>query len=361
MNWKDYADLIQRARADGSNISKKYIEFSREKFAKLSHIAPRVWQAAMVHRYILPPKLQNDYVSQEACDSMFLDFIMAYVTGMADKDDDVTHITYINNIRALEFDRPTYFIERSLAEALIRTDVPLDLNVNDIHWIYPQLRLYIPNDLLYIIRNGKTNPAMFIDICKVEENTTYSISNAMRKELYDLGGWNFPRHEVSKESILINTCLNFDCDESNIAYAVTAPWEGTTMRKMIDIGNSFHLQGGMENDQLDHEFMSRVLCFAMNVMLRLSSLPAETQQILKQSKTIRKPKQEGKRTIVGLYAAKIIGMDDESHPAQHHEPIDPTGRHLVAHWRKGHWRRQAYGPKMGLRRFQWIQPYHVGQ
>src|SRR4029077_20564808 len=227
-------------------------------------------------------------------------------------------------MRALEFERPTYYIERSLAEALIRTDVPLDLQVEDIHWIYPQLRIYLPNDLIAINRNGIRNPAMFIDICKGEVGTSYQMPSIFRSELRSIGGWYFPEHKVPEDSFIMTTFLHFDCDEGNINYAVTSPWKGETLRKLIDIGNTLDLMGGLVSDEADHEFMSRVTCFALNVLLRLSSLPAAEQEALKQTKTIRKPRHEGKRSIVGLYAAKIIGMGEIPKLVVSHEKIEPT-------------------------------------
>ena len=74
--------------------------------------------------------------------------------NFAPVEHEVTHVHYINAIRALEVERPTYYVERDLVGALVRTDVPLDLQMQGIHWIYPQLRLYLPKEFLAITRNG---------------------------------------------------------------------------------------------------------------------------------------------------------------------------------------------------------------
>ena len=47
--------------------------------------------------------------------------------GILPVEHEVTHVHYINAGRALEVERPTYYVERDLGEALVRTDVPLDL------------------------------------------------------------------------------------------------------------------------------------------------------------------------------------------------------------------------------------------
>jgi hypothetical protein len=360
MDYNNYIEALRQFKAEGLLPSKEYLRIGNEKYKIVGHLAPNLWKVIMSHRYILPSRIQSDYVNQEVCDMLLLDFLMAYSAGALPNDDDVTHVSYINVLRALEFARPTYYIERALAEALLRTDVPLDLGTEDIHWIYPQFRIYLPNNLISINRRGKANPAMFIDLCNVDSDAVYRMPFSFRQELRMLGGWYFPEHKVPKESLIMNTQLHFDSEEGLIAYAVTVPWEGTTMREMINIGNEYNLMSGLPNDELDHEFMARVLCLAINIMLRLSSLPNEAQAYLKaETKVIRKPKEEGKRRIAGLYAARIIGMDEAKRPTKPMVPAVPTGKHLVAHWRRGHWRRQAYGPKAGLRRFQWIAPYHT--
>ena len=342
-------------------MSKEYLKWGTEQYSQLSTVTPRLWNSIMAHRYLLPSRLQADYINQEACDYLFMDFIISYSLRMLPPEDDVIHVHYMSAIRALEFERPTYYVERGLAEALLRTDVPMDLEVSDIHWIYPQLRFYLPNNLIAITRNGQLNPAMFIDVCRAGKNDIYSLPKVYQQELLRIGANNFPEHEIPIEAFIMTTSLHFDCSEGNINYAVTAPWD-TTMRNMITIGNTHYLQGSMTNDELDHGFTSRLLCFAINVLLMLSALPPEAQTSLRQPATvIRKPKQEGKRSIVGLYAAKVIGWEQAPQRPRGDLPPTPTGRHLAAHWRRGHWKRQAYGPKSGLRRHQWIAPYHVGE
>src|SRR4029077_9104501 len=151
-NKEKYVDVMRQIRAEGKIISKEFIRWA-EKYKSLSIKTPNLWKVVMSRRHLLPERLQGEYGSQEACDFLALDFIVSYSMGIFPDEDTVTHVSYINAMRALEFERPTYYIERSLAEALIRTDVPLDLQVEDIHWIYPQLRIYLPNDLIAINRN----------------------------------------------------------------------------------------------------------------------------------------------------------------------------------------------------------------
>lgn len=44
----------------------------------------------------------------------------------------------------------------------------------------------------------------------------------------------------------------------------------------------------------------------------------------------------------------------------HSKNLNAHGATKAAHWRSGHWRRQAYGPGWSLRRLKWIAPVMVG-
>jgi hypothetical protein len=203
---------------------------------------------------------------------------------------------------------------------------------------------------------------MYIDICQAEKDKIYSMPLALRKELSLIGGSFFPPHEVPMEALLMNSTLDFDSPEGSIGYALATPWEGKVMDEIINVGNTYSLDSPLISDDLDRNFQSRLICFAINVMLMLSALPPEEQNKLRQeTRVIRQPKLEGKHAIAGLYPAKLIGVEQVPKQTRLQLKSEPTGRHLSAHWRRGHWRRQAYGPKSGLRRFQWIAPYHVGQ
>ena len=358
--YSQYKEMLDRIRASGVDVIDEYLSYAKKTYGG-SHpvvVCPKLLQAVTAHRYLLPNRLQSDYIKQEICDYLFLDFMVSYSLGLLEFDD-ITHICYIIGLEALKYERPTYYIERSLAEALLRTDVPQDVQSGDIHWIYPQLRIYLPNNLIGITRNENFNPVMYLDICHGKAEAEHQMPFVWAEELYKIGGKYFPKHVIPHEAFLMNAHLHIDCAESSINYGYTVPWHATKIREMIDVGNTSMLQSEMVSDDLDKQFTSRVFCFAVNVMLYLSSLPEEAHRTLVQQQTvIRKPKQEGKRHIPGLYAAKVIGIDDiKRQPDIEKLKTEPTGRHVIAHWRRGHWRRQAYGPKMGLRRFQWIAPY----
>jgi hypothetical protein len=93
---------------------------------------PKTWQRVAEKRYVLPKYRQEDYYNQDLLNFYLLDHIMAFGRG-AFEDDAPNTAAYINECLALEYGRPTFYLERELGAAFLRTEVPGDLEADDIH------------------------------------------------------------------------------------------------------------------------------------------------------------------------------------------------------------------------------------
>ena len=98
----------------------------------------------------------------------------------------------------------------------------------------------------------------------------------------------------------------------------------------------------------------------------LSQWPQNTPVKLKGRTESGTPK-EKKRALSKLHALGFSIINEVGtrfgEQTQHKPPMDRSDGDAVqlrAHWRKGHWRHQAYGPKSGLRKLKWIMPVYVG-
>lgn len=68
---------------------------------------------------------------------------------------------------------------------------------------------------------------------------------------------------------------------------------------------------------------------------------------------------KSKLEALGYVPVHICGQQLASQVATHVDPA--TGlRHVTTHWRRGHWRRQAFGPNRSLRKLIWVMPVRVG-
>jgi hypothetical protein len=55
-----------------------------------------------------------------------------------------------------------------------------------------------------------------------------------------------------------------------------------------------------------------------------------------------------------------VHLAGRSFPEHQVGPVGRAGRHVRAHWRRGHWRRQPYGEGRAFRRLVWVMPSVVG-
>lgn len=72
---------------------------------------------------------------------------------------------------------------------------------------------------------------------------------------------------------------------------------------------------------------------------------------------------QSKLTSMGYLQVHRVGLDFHRlalEAEKGHLPDSASGRSgPKAHWRRGHWRHQAHGPEMSLRKLRWIQPLRV--
>lgn len=360
---KDIRDSMQKLRKkfpQARSLAEAYLMFRKDSYRNLSKDYPVMWQYMLGKRYLLPNYRQADYANQEACEYLRMDQFFGYLEGNMDLKDHVSAHCINAYIKAMHYNRPTFFLERELGEPLIRTKLPLDFYTSDINWRWPAFRVYLPKNLLTITKDGETSGAMFLDICYVGKHDLFDLPKPIALELYTNYGQpigKIPMLQSDFEGMSISTILDFDSSESAIAYVASAKLEQQTMRDIIKDSHE-KLDSPVESDETDVEFQKKALVLAINILLFLSSVPIEYET---NETPIRKAKLEGKRMLTGLFPAKFIGQQQlrkASKPS--HIASVPTGQTLAPHWRAGHWKRQPFGPKNQDRKLIWISIYHTG-
>jgi hypothetical protein len=362
----DAFERIRRmAEAAGKSFSQTYLEYSQDRYKKLQKQIPVLWKTVMGKRYILPHHRQRDYFSQEICDYSVLDSCRAWTQGaVAEHIDEVLHTQYAGMVMEMLYGRPTYFLEREISKALMETKLPDDFMIEDIRWVFPAFRVYLPKGLLTIHRQGVDQSMMYLDLLKVDKDVSYEFSPAIKEELRLLGGWYFVPFKNNYDGMGVSGNLDFDGSEAGMGYAATAPLNGITIKKLLDYQGTRQLESALRSDEVDQIFINQMQVLGVNILMFLSSYPIEAEKLedakrMDKQMMIRPPKMEGDRLISGLYKAKFIGdsyFRDRPRPT----PAGTAGYHVAEHWTKGHWRRVAHGPKMGQRRLQWIGMYKSG-
>jgi hypothetical protein len=363
--WTDAGKEVLQTLKDlakhypGKSITDAFIASRKQYYMDLPKLFPALSKAVLSKRYILPNYRQTDYVKQEACDYLLLDSFFGHLSAQIPVADHVSVHCLNNFVNALHYGRPTFYLERELGEPLLRAKLPLDYYTSDINWRFPAFRVYLPRNLLTITRDGAPSNVMFLDINHVRKGKGLEVPKDIKAELskHSFAGY-IPLLESGFEGLSVSWVLDFDSPSCVMAYAVSTGIEEGQIRDLIKQSHG-KLATPFESDELDTDFSNKVLFLAINILLFMSSVPIEYES----TTAFRKPKTEGTRLIPGLYPAKFIGQSQLRPSSKQAAPTAghlPTGKHLAAHWRAGHWKRQPFGPKQVDRKLVFILTYHVG-
>jgi len=331
---------------------------------RVAQACPLTWAAVTGKRYIVPAHRQGDYWNQEALDNLMAFFLATYVGGdYGQKPDHVIRLMYMSAVLALKEQRPTYFLERELGEALMRTQLPGDLSTDDIHWRRSHMRIMLPKGLVGIDREDGRRDAMYLDIAKARAGVLERLPEPYQKELSMFSlmhgrpmGRDLPTPVFDKDGLMVATQLSGDINtDPGLNYGLVRPFEG---RKLKDIRVGEHFDTGAQCDESDDHLMDRMEHLAVNILLFMGSVPLEYDP--EKSELLRKPRQVNDRLIPALWAAKFVGRS-QYRPSQkpHYHQATFTGRKLPQMWRAGHWKRQHFGPKYGESKLIWIEPYQT--
>jgi hypothetical protein len=365
MDSSEYYKIIKeeqkKAKAEGTTVSQIFLRNISQKFKNREKQIPYLWRAIMGKKYLLPNYRQSDYVNQEVYSYLMLSSIIGMGEGnMGKKEDEVVTTHYVSCLRQIEFDRPTYWLERELVKPMMKTKLPDDLLISDINWRWPCFRVYLPKGMLTIEKNGQTNSIIYLDILKVTKDEQYTLPSALKKDLWTLGAFLNPTYKNGFDGFSVSGTIDIDDPESTIGYAGVSPIDGMTVQKLMD-RKSRDLNKDFPSDLSDDDLVHRMLGLGLNILISLSSPPTEYDTDPSKA-IIRRPKQEGDRTIPGLYHAKFVGdaMLRPKKAAGASTLHFPSGYTQEAQWRSGHWKRVWFGPKRGQSRLQWIPLYHTG-
>ena len=338
---------------------------------ELAKFAPRLGELIWGRRYVLPNYRQPDYYPQRWGDLIYGGQLMDPIQ-VGRVIDDVANAGFCNAIRAMECRRPQLWLERELGEALVRTEVPADINTDDVKFRWPGMRIWLPKRLLAL---GERD-LMFFDVCCVPLEKRLNIPEPYAAEINALGReYNWPYKDAvyctlstayAQTGLFITGNLNGRDPEritkedisrgDFMLYGVIKPFDDLTLGSIARVAHSGeHLDSPYKSTERDDEFCEKILHVALQTLLYLGSMPMEYEPEI-----LRKGRTEGKHSIPALLRAKFVGQSQlRAKPAHQAEPVHHTGRQLPAHWVAGHWKRQAYGAGRAERKLIWIQPYQT--
>lgn len=128
--------------------------------------------------------------------------------------------------------------------------------------------------------------------------------------------------------------------------------DGSHVLNLMDVASlSFGepLEGAIPLSADDHTFVAAGISLLFGILFVMLARP----------NLVESGQNTGKKTQHGseIWLPNIIGRDFRI--AQRGAAATAPGASPRMHWRRGHWRRQPYGPDHSLRRDQWIEPILV--
>lgn len=318
-----------------------------------AHLCPKTWQRISEKRYLLPKHRQSDYLSQIELIDRYVGYLTNFLEGAFDQTELRSSAHFGNLAIALEYRRPTYFLERELGEIFCQQELPSVAQLErDIKWKFPHLRVLLPLGLLNIEPEGKTNISLsHLDIFHTPPNQTVQFPQEIS---WELDHCKLLAHEILKSGVSVgDRKMTFP---SRDGFGVCSDGEDPKNPSQLIVPSIMAYW-----DQIDGRkggWFSKAQDLALNILWFLSTVPEE---IIRGEEIVRKPKKEGDRLISGLYNARFIGQVQRSWSKT--QPKTPTaskvGSHTphIGHWVAGHNTQQTHGPNHSLRKTQWISTY----
>jgi hypothetical protein len=333
----------------------------------IAKYCPLSYRKFFGRKYVLPRYREGDYFPLDFQNLVAFDRVLSFSVNPAGMDD-VIRCTVANTLAALEYDRPTLYLERELGEALLRTEVLANLSTGDIRWRWPAFKIVLPKGLLAVERADGPHSLTHFDVCHIGAGTKITASPELAEETKRfirtlLPGRQQPIYDITRFEFLYEKpglCIASALDRpDNAAYGQTVygsvkPWGEIRIADYRAVSGD--LSTPFTQDDIDRGLLNRLEHLVLNVLLFLSATPLEYAPL----HILRKPRLKGSHFIPGLLAARFVGQSQiraERGPAK--TVSEPTGRTVAGHWVCGAWRRVAYGPKASLRRLQWIEPYRT--
>jgi len=157
----------------------------------------------------------------------------------------------------------------------------------------------------------------------------------------------------------IAQALEDDYDDVRIAVEKMSAQNAGRAQANKNAGDFF-----MERHSLNKNVFSRSVELIVNALCYITAFPEDTQEgwpatapekLTSKAETgtpKEKARAQSKLYALGHLRVRRVGMDFAKAMRK------PTGG-ITPHWRTGHWRPQAYGPKHSLRKIIWVRPTRV--
>jgi hypothetical protein len=244
----------------------------------------------------------------------------------------------------LEFDVPTFYVFKELMGVALRTDLPGEILLDAVPVSFPAWVVMFP---MGSIRHPSEGECPYRVVSRVAKNQVFRLP---LKDV-DFGT------KAGESAIVVSTYLpdEFRCYDKSISLI-----EGETLKSAFERASKVgfeipesHLSEPEDTvSHTDADFMDRLWLLGITLVLLMASGEnlLERGIRLKTVKARNRPDQ-----AVEYWSPNYLGRVYRTHSER-----GDSDNHVRPHWKKGHLKLQAYGPRFSLRRIIWVQPYRTG-
>lgn len=331
-------------------MSKDVSEFnSQEIYDRRREVLDRIYEHCPNMRSLVYPKsylLPLGYAHPEIFALSAFSSAL-HVLRRPDPTEDKTQCSvHVTTCMLVRYQMPTWFVGRELCEALLRTEPPQDLLLEEIPMPMPSMLFMLPSSFSETYF-GYNVP--FLTLSIVDKNAVLESKLVLyEKKIRTL--------EVHNEHpFMVGTMLSWESGaplhydfrsplNRPVKDLMTAPFEVTSTRYLTESEIN-------QDMATDHKMIN----LAINLLLAMTAEP----ELVSPEQMIRPAdKKNGVIRKRALWTPRFLGKNFRIQ----YDKVFPSGTHQspVAHWRIGHWRNQRHGPKNTLVKRLWIRPVFVG-
>jgi hypothetical protein len=322
---------------------------------------PQTYRTFYARTYQLPPNDDPQY-PRHAYAFGWDTFITAYILTRHSPGPvpDAGHEASFRSANAwASLGQRTRFLDRELAEALLRTELPEGFGPEDIQWRCNAFRLFLPKGLFSVLTDhGPAEPTCLTAV-RFQPGVDIPLADGIQADVHA-----FAKRSGRRE-LQPNLVFREDVHELLICLQVrpTPEWKPADIyfsgclldeRSLTQIAqDSRPMDNGEAFNLSEIDVMNAIKRLTFNVILLMAFLPPDDEPEV----PLPGPARMGKEFRPRLVQAKFLGQGLSRSAARlDRGSPESAGRPLSGQWRAGYWRRQAFGEGRLQRKLIWIQP-----
>jgi hypothetical protein len=259
----------------------------------------------------------------------------------------VAAIVHTATWRMKQFDFPLAYVSRDIADAAANTQLPEWLLLQDMRWPLRSMTFMLPQGQ-FVSPSGYEAGALSVCSVSAEETAQFAGRPGVPPRLFT----SVARHESG--SIFVWATMR---EKTGLwkMWGMDRPMTGTVSAMGIEFAQIGDVAPGWEEaEAIDNAWWTQTMG---NVAMNLLMLMVDRPELVESGRPLKRIK-AGKGQKQVLWQPRWVGRTYRRQTASE-GPQKGSHASPRAHWRIGHWRQQAHGPKLTLRKSIWIEPVIV--